>query len=319
MSENKETSTPEEPLDPFAGLDEVPEEIKPLDVTTLRKGQIVVNRQMFDEEFFVQSFLRNAINAYNIESITNGVIKNNLAIIGMHPIAALRSGATEAENGFLAVKGGMDGKLPIIGVEQMTTGPHEQTPLGVSEKRKYTLDAKFLDDLEAMPFPEKIFPVDLIPHLRAELEKRCKNEDGTDKDPGEIDPILVSANAIIKRSGVHIHAWAATADSKRYLKRVIESSIIEFYRAIQKFGAKPEPYTMEPGQYNFEFGETLHGVEFTLPFILQNMNYLIDLDIQVIKNFDIGILDTQTCWFLTPSGSDEEPWVFGGDATPEES
>ncbi len=255
------------------------------DVNTLDKNtQILINYQILDEVLFPQKFLKSALPFFNLEKLSNGHIRNVPTIIGAHPLAVLRGAEIKGESSRSII----DSKLPLIGVEQLQVKPQAIT-LGVHETKQYEVNENYLDMLENTPIDERVFPQELLDNLRSVYEQRIAND----------NKLFIQAHSIIKSTGTHISIWTASFESTRLLKKVIESLVIEFYRKIQEFGIKPEEYTLQPALYNFDIGEILFGAEFSLPFMIRNMNYLIDLSLEEVAEFEIGFI-------LSPLGKPDE-------------
>lgn len=259
---------------------------------------IIINMQYIDEIIFPIKFFRAALSAYKLDEISNDHIPKEVPIIAAHPLAVLRGGDD------------IESKLPMIGIEQMRTSPHNPLVLGVNQTKLYDLTIEFLAKLESVPKDERAFPGSLLENLKQLYKERNFNENGSLLPEEERKPMYVSANSIIKSTGTKISLWTAEIEATRILKKVFESALIEFYRSVQKYKVKPEPYVLEPNLYNFDYGQTLYGCEFSVPYNIMNMNYIINIDVDIIKNFDIGVFDSDSCMFISPAGIPEEVFTF---------
>ena len=265
--------------------------------------QVLLNHQVIDEVLFPQKFLKSNLPFINLKELSHGHIQNVPPIIGAHPLAVLRGVSGDGSD----VSGIIDSKLPLIGVEQMATRP-EKITLGVHQTQKYALTQEFVDILEAVPHDERMFTQTMIDNIKTVMNERLS------LDPPQ--KLFMFANSYIKSTGTKISIWTATFEATHLLKKAIESLIIEFYRAIQEFGVKPQEFTLEPSLYNFDTtGEMLYGAEFSLPFFMRNMNYIIDIDMVEIQEFDFGVFETQSCFFLSPFGDPDETFRIGVPGT----
>lgn len=262
------------------------------EATTLPTNSILINYPAIDEILFPQKFIKTNMRAYNLSELSNGHIPNAPTTIGAHPLAILR-GKTESGSSNADI---VESTLPLIGFEQMTTSP-ESITLGVHPSKRYIVTPEFIQKLTDIPQDERMFSESVLTALSDAIENN--------------DETLLTTNSIMKNTGSKISIWTKDYESTRLLKKSVDSLVIEFYRAIQKYGVKPQDYNLEPSLYNWDFGETLFGCEFNLPFIMRNMNYIVDLDLQLVKEFDIGIFETGSTTILSPFGIPGEEFVIG--------
>jgi len=267
------------------------------EIKTLEAGQILINYQLLDEVLFPQKFLRMGLAAFNLEKLTNGYMTKVPPIIGAHPLAVVRGAIDLGQSSSQVI----DSKLPLLGVEQMSGSP-EIIPLGLAQTQKYEVTPEFIEILRSVPVDERMYPLSLIDDIEQIAITKTENE----------SKLLLYANSLIKRSGVRISAWSADFEVTRILKKTLESLMIEFYRAIQKYGIKPESYSIEPALYNFDIGEVLFGCEISLPYLIRNMNYLIDVDLVEIKEFDLAVFNSDSIMTISPYGKPEEKFQFAG-------
>lgn len=262
----------------------------PLNVQTLPSTSLLFNWTQIDEIEFTTSFLKGAQKHYRLDKVTNGHIKKDITIGDIHPIAALESMKAEAN---------AQARLPMIGVEQVSVSP-DQLILGSNQTAAYGVDEKFLGLLEAITPENRMFTQEFLDQIRSLLHERGEK------------PLYIYRNSIIERTSLQISAWSQTTETNRYIKKFLKSVMIEFYRAIQKYGIKPEMYSMAPNLYNFDYGETIYGCELEIPFLMLNANYIIDIDLTEIKHFDIGIYDSNAslydaehvAWFTVAGAKD---------------
>ncbi len=242
-------------------------------VKTLPKSGILFNWPSFDEVQFTTEFLKSALPAYYLDKLSNGHIKREITVVDAHPIAVAETFNTQ--------QGEFQSRLPLIGIEQLSVSP-ETLMLGANESAAYQVTEDWIAKIEEIPKSNRMFPDEFIQILRSHLaEKQAKN-----------DKLYVFANSMIERTAIQISAYSASSEANRIIKKVLKSLMIEYYRGIQKFGVKPEMYSMQPNLYNFDYGETLYGCELEIPFLMRNTNYIIDIDLTELKHFDIGIYDS---------------------------
>lgn len=261
------------------------------DVKTMPTNGILINFPAIDEVIFTQKFLSNNLKFMHLKDLSNGQIENVPPVIGAHPLAVIGD-----DKNNLA-------KLPMIGVEQ-TTGVPEEIQLGLHQSKKYAMTQEWLDKLGRIPTDERMFPQSLLDNIQRIYSDRKVND----------VPLYLHANSVIEETGVQISAWTADYEQTRILKKVMKSLMIEFYRGIKAYGVHPLKYTLEPSLYSWTAGELLFGAEITLPFMMRNMNYIIDVDLQEIKGVDVGIFgseDGKSLLFFRPMDI-EEGIMFGG-------
>jgi hypothetical protein len=264
---------------------------KVTDVKTVPTGGILLNFPAIDETLLTIKFFKNNLKYMHLKELSNGQIQDVPPVIGAHPLAVVNN-----ESSLLS-------KLPMIGIEPITTIP-EEIQIGVHPSDGFRVNQEWIDKLKNIPTDEKMFPDSLLENIQIIFDKRTT--DGRN--------LYVHANSVIEEGGVQISLWSASYEQTRILRKVIKSLLIEFYRGIQKYGVKPSKYTLEPMLYSWsEAGDALYGSEFTLPFMTRNMNYIIDIELQEIKNVGVGVyglVDSETFLFFRPFDV-EEGVLFG--------
>jgi len=261
--------------------------------STLPEASILLNWPAIDETEFVIGFLKSGIPSYQMDRITNGHMKRDIQVADAHPIAIAEAMSEKI--------GDFQSRLPLIGVEQVHVSP-DSLILGANQSQAYEVSEEFVARIEAIRPDNRMYPPELPQLLRSMLAEKAKN--------GE--KLYVYMNSVVERTAIQISAWSASAESNRYIKKMLKSLMIEFYRGIQKYGVKPEAYSMTPNLYNFDYGEILYGCEMEIPLLMQNVNYLIDISLTELKHFDIGIYDSQAslydaqhvAWFTVAGAQD---------------
>lgn len=261
--------------------------------STLPTSALLLNWPAIDETEFVIGFLKSGIPAYQLDRITNGHLKREIQVADAHPIAIAETMSEKA--------GEFQARLPLIGVEQVHISP-DALILGTNQSQAYNVTEEFIARIEAIRPDNRMYPPELPTLLRTMLaEKAAKGQQ-----------LFVYMNSVIERTAVQISAWSSSSEANRYIKKMLKSLMIEFYRGIQKYGVKPESYSMTPNLYNFDYGETLYGCELEVPFLMQNVNYIIDIGLTELKHFDIGMYDSNAvlydaehiAWFTVAGAKD---------------
>ena len=241
--------------------------------STLPTSSILLNWPAIDETEFAIGFLKSGIPSYQMDRVTNGHLKREIQVADAHPIAIAETMSEQP--------GAFQSRLPIIGVEQVHISP-DALILGANQSPAYDVTEEFIQRIENIRPDNRMYPPEMPALLRNMLAKKAEK--------GE--KLFVYMNSVIERTAIQISAWSASSESNRYIKKMLKSLMIEFYRGIQKYGVKPESYSMTPNLYNFDYGETLYGCELEIPFLMQNVNYIIDIGLTELKHFDIGMYDS---------------------------
>jgi len=232
-----------------------------------------------DEVQYFIDYISNNIADYKLNSITGGNMGDIPSIQTSHPLSI--------EYGNL-LSAGPDGNyssiLPAVGVELIDDGEFPTQFLG-SGKVSIEITQAMIDEWKALTPSEMIrseFTIsqETITAIQDLLD--AKEEDG--------EKLYALKEEYLQSQTVNISIWSYHYDLTRMLYRVLRSILKRAKHDGSLHGLKNMSIKAQPSLYNYEFGMTMFGAEFTAEFVNTHCDLIIDDSIGTLKSVEESIL-----------------------------
>lgn len=261
------------------------------------ENAILINVSGIEPQVFCVELLQSAMRYVDLASLSRGEIQGSMPVVSQHPLTVVQNENIVKEGDELKARS----KLPIVGVETSRISENEQT---IGQSLSFSpVNKEFIEFLKQRYKDSEILATDK--QIKA-VEDEYNTRQEQDRE------LYVETVNRMEQAVIQIACWSTQISINRFMQRFLRSMSLEFMRSMRQHGVMVSDFDVQPSLYNFDFGEILYGTEMTFTVTYRNINYLIDMTVEQIKNVDIGVYNTKSNLFFRPANMPEHGLTMTG-------
>ena len=217
----------------------------------------IITQSSIDEQAFFVKYITDNIGKYNLNGLTNNYMGDIPSIQTAHPLSIEYGNLLNADE-----KGNYTSILPAIGVELLDDNEGDRQLLGMGGLKTVEITQAQIDHLVGIPLKERYKAGYLV----------------SDKSLADIQAMLTAKVAdgeklygthdfFFQQQVVAISIWSDQPTVTRLLYMTVRSMLKKAKLLLSKEGVKNVRIDGQQAIYNYEFGTTLFGGEFTISML----------------------------------------------------